>query len=487
MNLIWFRSDLRVHDNPALYAAMQDGPTIGLYFLTEMQWQIHNVAPIQQDLILRQLVTLSEELGALGVPLIVIHSSDFAGVIPAIKKAVTKYKIEQVYFNHEYEWNEAQLSELVSAQLETMNIRVKGFDDQCLIAPGKIYNKQGTFYKVFTAFKNAYLSELNEQSRPIYPLPAAQAKTDIQTDLSAIANTPIESLTNIDATEKDNWASLWPTDPGHALTLLERFVDEDILHYHELRDIPSIEGTSKLSAYLAIGAISVRQCYQAAIVISNALDNPGVKTWVVELIWRDFYRHLMVAYPEICRFKPFKMNTDQLPWKQDAKLFQAWCEGRTGYPIVDAAMRQLVATGWMHNRLRMVSAMFLTKHLFIDWRLGEQFFMQYLVDGDLASNNGGWQWSASTGVDAVPYFRIFNPTRQSQRFDENGEFIRQYVPELAKLDNKSIHQPNKQQQTLCGYVAPIVDHKTSVAQTKKHFKQLSDLIPNNTNKEYSLS
>jgi deoxyribodipyrimidine photo-lyase len=466
---------------------MKNGPTIAVYCLTPGQWEIHNVAPIKQDLILRQLKTLSQELEQLGVPLTVVDATDFSGVIPEMKKLVSQHSIKQVYFNHEYEWNEAQLTQLMIAQLETAEVGVNAFDDQCLIAPGNIYNKQGTFYKVFTAFKNAYLSEINQQSRPIYPLPKAQAKLTIKSNIKALSTTKIAALASVDASQKDKWSSLWSVDSGYALKLLENFVREDIFHYHELRDIPSIEGTSKLSAYLAIGAISVRQCYQAAIVIKDALDNPGVKTWVVELIWRDFYRHLMVAYPEICRFKPFKMNTDQLPWKQDAKLFKAWCEGRTGYPIVDAAMRQLVETGWMHNRLRMVSAMFLTKHLFIDWRLGEQFFMQHLVDGDLASNNGGWQWSASTCVDAVPYFRIFNPTRQSQRFDEKGEFIRQYVPELAKLDNKSIHQPNKQQQTLCGYVSPVVDHKTSVAQTKMHFKQLSDSMPNNINKEYGLS
>lgn len=487
MNLMWFRSDLRIYDNPALYSAMQNGPTVAVYFLAAKQWQIHNVAPIQQDFILRQLQTLSEELEQLGVPLIVMDAADFSGVIPKLKQLVKEHAVEHVYFNHEYEWNESQLTELVSAQLASMNVPTHGFHDQCLIPPGSIQNKQGTFYKVFTAFKNAYLADLNEKSRPIYPKPQAQQVLSVKGSVSPLRETKVEALVGVDESRKQGWQRLWPTTSGHANQLLEEFIEDAIFQYHELRDIPSISGTSKLSAYLAIGAISVRQCFQAAVMVKNGLDNQGVKTWVVELIWRDFYRHLMVAYPEICRFKPFKMNTDQLPWKQDNKLFTAWCEGRTGYPIVDAAMRQLVETGWMHNRLRMVTAMFLTKHLFIDWRLGEQFFMQHLIDGDLASNNGGWQWSASTGVDSVPYFRIFNPTRQSQRFDEKGAFIRQYVPELAALDNKSIHQPNKQQQTLCGYAAPIVDHKTSVAQTKMHFKQLSDPMPNNSNKEYGLS
>jgi deoxyribodipyrimidine photo-lyase len=484
---MWFRSDLRVYDNPALSAAMQSAPTIAVYFVTAKQWQQHSMAPIKQDLILRQLATLSAQLEQLGVPLVIMDADDFAGVIPKIKQLVTEHALDQVYFNHEYEWNESELTELVSAKLETMSVRVHGYHDQCMIPPGVIRNKQGNYYKVFTAFKNAYLSELNEQSRPIYGLPKVQHAIKIKSDVKALSDVKIEAISQLSSQCKKTWQASWPTDADYALNLLESFIDEPIFHYHEERDIPSVSGTSKLSAYLAIGAISVRQCFQAAITVPNGLDNPGVKTWVTELIWRDFYRHIMSAFPETCRYKAFKSHTDQLPWKQDSKLFKAWCEGRTGYPIVDAAMRQLVETGWMHNRLRMVTAMFLTKHLFIDWRLGEQFFMQHLIDGDLASNNGGWQWSASTGVDAVPYFRIFNPTRQSQRFDKDGHFIRQFLPELASLDNKSIHQPTKEQVIQCGYVPPVVDHKMSVAQTKLHFKQLSDPVLGKINKEYGLS
>lgn len=486
MNLMWFRSDLRVHDNPALYAAAQADATMAVYCLTPAQWQIHNVAPIQQDLILRQLDTLAQALAALNIPLMVINANDFSGVPAALDKLVKQHDIKQVFFNYEYEWNEAQLTELVSAKLAVNHINVHGWHDQCLIPPGEIKNKQGSFYKVFTAFKNEYLAQLNEKSRPVYRKPAKQDALAIQANISELHRTTINGVTDVSAEQKQTWQTDWPAGEDHALALLEQFIDESIYSYQQQRDIPSVSGTSKLSAYLTLGAISVRQCFQAALTQPHGLDQDGVKTWVVELIWRDFYRHLMVAFPEICRFKPFKANTDQLPWKNDSALFKAWCDGRTGFPLVDAAMRQMVSTGWMHNRLRMVAAMFLTKHLFIDWRLGEQFFMQHLVDGDLASNNGGWQWSASTGVDSVPYFRIFNPVRQSQRFDTSGTFIRHYVPELASLDNKSIHQPNAQQVKQCGYVLPIVEHKAAVAQTKIHFKQLSDPAIASINKEYGL-
>lgn len=487
MNLMWFRRDLRVHDNPALYAAMQADATIAVYLLTPQQWAVHDVAPVQQDLVLRQLNSLAKDLKDIGVPLVVLDAQTFSGVPNLMVKLVKTHNIGHVYFNHEYEWNESQLTQLTSAKLASNHIGVHGFHDQCLIAPGEIQNKQGSFYKVFTAFKNQYLSQLHDKSRPLYPKPLKQTSCDVTGDTALLDSIKIQSVTDVDDEKKQVWQSLWPASEHHALELLEQFINERIVDYKAKRDIPSVHGTSSLSPYLAIGAISVRQCFQAAMATARGLDDDGVQTWVVELIWRDFYRHLIVAYPEVCRFKPFKENTDQLPWKHSNKLFKAWCEGRTGFPLVDAAMRQLLATGWMHNRLRMVAAMFLTKHLFIDWRLGEQYFMKHLVDGDLASNNGGWQWSASTGVDAVPYFRIFNPTRQSQRFDESGAFIRKYVPELAPLDNKSIHQPNAQQIKQCGYVAPIVDHKNAVAQTKTYFKQLSDPASLAISKEYGLS
>lgn len=469
MNLMWFRSDLRIYDNPALHHAVLNGPTITVYFITPEQWRQHNMAPIKQHLILRELIDLKSRLAELNIPLLVFDTHDFSGSLSKLITLTEQYNIDGVFFNLEYEWNEQGLTDLVCAKLSSLGKQVNTFHDQCLIKPGEIRNKEGGFYKVFTAFKKAYFNGLFEHCRPLFKKPSKQKALNIQSNITCVLD-KLKSFHEMDA----HWQTLWPSGEEYAHNLLGAFTESQIIDYQQNRDIPSMDATSKMSAYLAIGVMSVRQCYQAAMSVSGALSNQGVNTWVVELVWRDFYRHLMAAFPEICRYKPFKPNTDRLPWKQDMELFKAWCEGRTGYPVVDAAMRQLAQTGWMHNRLRMVTAMFLTKHLFIDWRLGEQFFMSHLVDGDLASNNGGWQWSASTGVDAVPYFRIFNPTRQSQRFDAQGDFIRQYVPELASLDNKSIHEPNKQQIMQCGYVTPIVNHKMATAETKARFKQLSD-------------
>jgi deoxyribodipyrimidine photo-lyase len=228
-----------------------------------------------------------------------------------------------------------------------------------------------------------------------------------------------------------------------------------------------------LSPYLAVGAVSLRQCLWSALDANQGRlegGNQGLSTWINELIWREFYKHIVRGFPEVCRYRPFKADTASIPWRHDAQLFQQWCRGLTGFPLVDAAMRQLNETGWMHNRLRMVTAMFLTKHLLVDWRWGERYFMNKLVDADFAANNGGWQWSASTGADAAPYFRVFNPTRQSQRFDPEGRFIRRYLPHMAGLDNAAIHDPAPLERAAIGYPMPIVDHALAVKQVKTLFQ-----------------
>ena len=211
--------------------------------------------------------------------------------------------------------------------------------------------------------------------------------------------------------------------------------------------------------------------------MADAGAREGAACWIGELAWRDFYRQIIAQFPRLSYGGAFRRETEWLQWRDDDDLFDAWCEGRTGYPLVDAAMRQLVATGWMHNRLRMVTAMFLSKHLWLDWRRGEAFFMTHLIDGDIAANNGGWQWSASSGTDAVPYFRVFNPIRQSQRFDPQGEFIARWVPELKHLDNKTIHEPWKQPLLAGEYPAPIVPHqgvREAVTEAFKNAKKMYD-------------
>jgi deoxyribodipyrimidine photo-lyase len=232
------------------------------------------------------------------------------------------------------------------------------------------------------------------------------------------------------------------------MKLLREFITKRGDDYKAKRDFPAIDGTSSLSPHLAIGTVSPRQCVIAAMEANTSgkgskLDNgsDGLVHWISEVMWREFYIHILVGYPRVCMHRAFQLSTEQLRWNENPTHFEAWCQGKTGVPIVDAGMRQLLATGWMHNRMRMVTAMYLTKNLFIDWRKGEKWFMQHLVDGFLASNNGGWQWSASTGTDAAPYFRIMNPVSQSQKFDAQGEYIRTFVPELRDVEGEGIHEP----------------------------------------------
>ena len=295
---------------------------------------------------------------------------------------------------------------------------------------------------MFTPFKKRLLSLLTEEQTRVLPAPWTLPPTP-----------PTEER--------------WPAGEQEAQRRLRDFTAHRIAEYHEARDLPAIPGTSRLSPYLAQGLLSPRQCLAAA----RSLPGPGSDTWVSELIWREFYRHVLIAWPRVSRGRAFQPQTETVVWRNNSAEFDVWCRGQTGIPIVDAAMRQLLAEGWMHNRLRMVTAQFLTKNLLIDWRWGERYFMEHLIDGDLASNNGGWQWSASTGTDAAPYFRVFNPTSQSRRFDADGHFIRRYVPELAGITDRSIHEPPPSVRTSCGYPVPMVDLKSSRQRAIDVFKQ----------------
>jgi deoxyribodipyrimidine photo-lyase len=273
-------------------------------------------------------------------------------------------------------------------------------------------------------------------------------------------------------------ASHWPAGEAAARRRLEQFARTAVGDYHVTRDLPALDGTSALSPYLAAGVLSVRQCLAAAAAANGGRvdeGEPGPVTWVSELAWRDFYQHVLVAFERVSKGRAFKPETEGVRWRSDPDGLARWREGRTGYPIVDAAMRQLAATGWMHNRMRMVTAMFLTKDLLVDWREGERFFMQHLVDGDLGANNGGWQWSASTGTDAQPYFRVFNPSSQSKRYDPDGNYIRHYVPALRGVSTALLHAPEKLSAEVLrhtGYPPRIVDHDRARVRAIEAFRAM---------------
>ncbi len=464
-SLVWFRNDLRICDNPALSAAMADGPCIAVYCLSVDQWDEHDLSPAKRSLIVRQLRDLQQQLETLNVPMLVLSCPRYKDIPHHLVETARRLNTSQLYFNHEYELNERRCAQAVVEALNAEQVTCRAFHDQCALKPGSVLNQHGDMYKVFSAFKRAYIKNFWEQTRAVYKRPEKQKKLELDSDLKCLDELDI-------CTE---WDESWPAGEVLAQDRLQAFINKRVHQYKAERDFPALDATSELSPYLAVGALTTTQCLNTALSANEGLldgGKRGVDTWISELIWRDFYRHLLYAFPKLCRYQAFKAETERLPWRHDEYMFERWKQGRTGYPLVDAAMRQLKQRAWMHNRLRMVCAMFLTKHLFIDWRWGERYFMQMLVDGDLASNNGGWQWSASTGVDAVPYFRIFNPVRQSERFDPDGKFIRKYVHELASLENKSIHMPTVEQAEELNYPAPIIDHKQAVADTKAWFKAL---------------
>lgn len=464
VSIVWFRRDLRTQDNPALYHACKDTDNvIGLYVLTEQQWDKHQIGSNHRWFFLENLKALKLSLEKLNIPLLVVNAKTFNNTPKTIAALCKKYNVTDIFFNKELEVNERARDKIVISTLQAMGLASHQYQEQTLIEPGSLKAGSGDFYKVYTPFRKAFESTIILHD--LTPLPAPQ--TPKQKNI----NIPINSakIPSVNPTCSLQWA------PGeaNAKKLLNTFIKSKIHNYKKDRDTPSVSGTSQLSPYLAVGAISIRQCFYQALQVSHSQHNStfeGPNTWINELIWREFYKHLIVGYPKLCKGHNFNSDYRGLPWRQSQKEFSAWCSGETGYPLVDAAMRQLVTTGWMHNRLRMVAAMFLTKHLLIDWRWGEKFFLQHLVDADYAANNGGWQWSASTGADGAPYFRIFNPTRQSERFDPQGEFIKQYLPHLKDLDSKSIHNPPPVLRESIGYPQAIVDHKFAVERAKQTFK-----------------
>lgn len=488
--LVWFRNDLRVNYHSPLRAACEAarntatgaaGSTVrAVYVLCERQWDNHDVGPLRRWYVLSSLRELGESLAAKGIPLDVLDARGFAQVGDQLSHYVATHGVSTVFYSREYPINEVRRDQAVSERMTAMGVGMVGYDDGVLISPSALRTIGGTPYTVFTPFRRKWREAMNLQT----PLaPSVQHFTEACGEPSVFDDALLEQpLARCDIA--DEVCQLWQTGERAARQQLQQFVAGALVGYQEQRDFPALEGTSLLSAALSAGTLSVRECYDRAVrymteyltddlgkgctdlqsdlgdseatSVSRERAVAGIDVWLSELCWRDFYRQIMANFPRVSMGAPFRKETGFIQWSSDDDAFAAWCEGRTGYPLVDAAMRQLRATGWMHNRLRMVVAMFLTKQLFIDWRRGERFFMQNLMDGDFAANNGGWQWSASTGTDAAPYFRFFNPVRQSQRFDEDGTFIRHWLPELAALDNKKIHEPWKAAEIAPDYWPRIV-------------------------------
>lgn len=475
--LAWFRSDLRTHDNTALHHASRDSTrgVVALFVVSPAEWRAHEVAPARVCLLLRSLAVLSKDLARLNIPLRVAHAPRPGDVPRAVADAARECRCDRVFFNKEYEVNESRRDEELARLCDRSKIAWRGFHDQSLIEPGRVRTGEGRFYTVFSPFRRAAYAWMESHALPaVLPAPGVQAPTGI--DPSPLPASP-------EGFEPPEGAGAWEPGEHAARARLAEFVQRRIVSYKEDRDAPALDATSSLSPALAVGTISARQCLAAAMDANSAHKggrrlgggSEGIAHWMSELLWREFYIHILVGFPRVCMHRAFRLETERLAWSDNAEHLEAWRQGRTGVPIVDAGMRQLAQTGWMHNRVRMITAMYLAKNLFLDWRLGESWFMRHLVDGFLASNNGGWQWSASTGTDAAPFFRVMNPVSQSRRFDPRGEYVRRYVPELSGVEGPALHEPwtlPPRARARLDYPDAIVDLSSSRARAIAAFRAL---------------
>lgn len=462
--LVWFRTDLRLVDQPALAAARANGPAIGLFIVSPAQWRSHPEAPTKIDLWRRLLKDLQPRLAERGVALKLLRIDDWQDVPQKLLRFCQAHGVTRVHCNREQGVYERRRDRAAYQLLGEHGIELVGHDGQTLLTPGSLKTGSGATYRVFSPFARACRAQIARQPLQLAATPAFSSLPDgIEPD-------------DIDQVWPDELPSLaehWAADLDAIDDRLTDFVSERARDYDTARDFPATPGTSQLSPYLAAGAISVKRCFYLALQHNQGeleSGSAGIRSWINELIWREFYWHLLHGYPKLSMHRPLRDETEAVVWRDAPSDIEAWCQGRTGVPIVDAAIHQLLATGWMHNRLRMIVAMFLTKNLLIDWRVGERFFMEHLIDGELAANNGGWQWSASTGADAAPYFRVFNPISQSEKFDPEGVFIRRWLPQLASLDKKSIHNPSQIQRQALNYPPMLVDLKSSRQRAIDAFK-----------------
>jgi deoxyribodipyrimidine photo-lyase len=448
-SLIWFRRDLRLDDNTALFEALQHEDALYAVFVFDQT--ILAGLPVDDariGFIHHAVAELKSTLQAAGGDLVVLHG-DPVSLIPQLARELN---CSTVYVNRDYEpqarRRDAQVAEALAAQA----CQLVSCKDQVIFECSDILTGQGKPYTVFTPYMRAWRKAFRREQAAPYPASALAGRVQPCGQPS-----PMPTLAELGFSAPSITPAAKPgRDAG--LALLSRF-GRKLPHYKVLRDYPGEPGVSGLSAHLRFGTVSIRE----AVSLALSQENEGADCWLNELIWREFYQQLLWHFPHVAQ-QSFKVEYRTLDFPGKEAWFTAWCEGRTGYPIVDAAMQQLNQTGYMHNRLRMIVASFLVKDLLIDWRRGEAYFAAKLMDFDLAANNGGWQWAASTGCDAQPYFRIFNPVTQSEKFDPEGRFIRRYLPQLAALDNKSIHAPWLAKQLPLGftlgqdYPEPIVDH-----------------------------
>jgi len=462
--LHWHRRDLRIADNIALTSARRrSSRVVGVFCLDPGILQRDDVAPARVTYLIGSLHELQESYLQAGSQLLIFQGLP-TEVLPAI---ATGLGAKAVLWNKDVEPYSRDRDRIVAATLREAGIEVETFWDQLLHAPKEVMTGAGQPYTVYTPFWRNW--NARPKAKPVEPLKNAEGLNDAEQKLAeTIGAIALPSAQDLGF----GWDNELPLHPGEqaAQECLDRFCDRALSEYDEQRNFPAVMGTSQLSAALKFGTIGIRTVWATSQAIyedsrSDETRN-NIQTWHQELAWREFYQHVLYFFPELAE-GAYRLPLKTFPWEGNPAHFQAWCDGMTGYPIVDAAMRQMNEIGWMHNRCRMIVASFLTKDLILNWQLGEKYFMQKLIDGDLSANNGGWQWSASSGMDPKP-LRIFNPASQAQKFDADAEYIRQWLPELRSLDTAMlvtgmIPQGDRDR---CQYPAPIVDHKIQQARFK---------------------
>ena len=494
--LVWFRRDLRADDNAALYHALREAEQVwcGFVFDTDI------LAPLPRadrrvEFIQAALVDLEAQLRERGGGLIVRHGR----AVQALPRLAVELGVQGVYANHDDEPDALARDAKVRGLLADAGVVLHTSKDHVIFEREEVMTGGGTPYGVFTPYKKAWLARLEPFFARAYPVErhaaalAAPAVASggatggasrgtsggVQGHATHHGPSGVPSLAALGFEPTNLRALALPLGSTGGQQLVAEFLDERVDRYHEARDFPAVKGPSYLSTHLRFGTVSIRQLVREAWDRSRA-GSRGAEVWLSELVWRDFYHQVLHHHPHVVGHS-FRPAYDAIQWahgKHADALFKAWCEGRTGYPLVDAAMHQINSSGYMHNRLRMVTASFLVKDLGIDWRRGEAYFAEKLNDFDLAANNGGWQWAASTGCDAQPWFRIFNPVTQSEKFDAGGKFIRRYLPQLAKLPDKQIHAPwlaRPIDLAAAGlelgrdYPSPVVDHAMAREATLKRY------------------
>ena len=445
-SLVWFRRDLRDYDHAALSHALQESEHVFCIFIFDKE--ILNALKSKEDrrveFIWESIKELKESLIRNKSDLIVLHDKAFE----AMSYAIDQFKIEAIFTNRDYEPAAVTRDEQIKKLASSKNIAFHDFKDQVVFEKNEILTALEKPYTVFTPYKNNYLKKLGQMTIPRFDIDPWIK------NLAQFKSQPLLTLKDMGFEATNLHDIKIHTGMSGGKLLVDDF-KERIALYKKTRDFPAIKGVSYLSVHLRFGTISIRQLFRLA----QESFNEGAETWLNELIWREFYFQILFHRPDVAIGKAFKKEYESIAFENNPDYFKAWTEGKTGYPIVDAAMRQLNQTGFMHNRLRMIAASFLVKDLLVDWRWGEAYFAERLIDFDLSANNGGWQWAASTGCDAQPWFRIFNPITQSTRFDPQGKFIKKYIPELKDCSDDEIHAPwLSQKAEQFHYPNPIVDH-----------------------------